>query len=83
MCERVAFDLLDIKAEIILYAASTAFRAGPDQNLKRRILLMPKLIARLAVTAFVLLGYVRLGWAQSQWNEIIETAKREGSVVGV
>ena len=44
---------------------------------------MPKLIAGLAVTAFVLFGFVRLGWAQSQWNEIIETAKREGSVVVV
>ena len=44
---------------------------------------MPKLIAGLTVTAFALLGFVRLGWAQSQWNEIIETAKREGSVVVV
>ena len=83
MCERVAFDLLDIKAEIILYAASTAFRAAPDQNLKRRILLMPKLIAGLAVTAFAFLSFVPLGWAQSQWNETVEAAKREGSVVVV
>ena len=44
---------------------------------------MPKLIAGLAVTGFVLLGFVRLGWAQSQWNEIIEMAKREGLVVVV
>ena len=44
---------------------------------------MPKLIARWAVTAFVLLGFVRLGWEQSQWNETDEAAKREGSVVVV
>lgn len=44
---------------------------------------MHKLIAMLAVIAFGLLTFVRLGGAQSQWNEIVEAAKREGTVVVV
>ena len=44
---------------------------------------MHKLFATLAVIAFALLSFVRLSGAQSQWNEIVEAAKREGSVVVV
>ena len=44
---------------------------------------MTKLFARLAVTVFLLLSVVSLSGAQSQWNEIVEAAKREGSVVVV
>jgi iron(III) transport system substrate-binding protein len=42
---------------------------------------MHKPFAMLAVIAFALLSFVRLGGAQSQWNEIVEAAKREGTVV--
>ena len=44
---------------------------------------MHKPFAMLAVIAFALLSFVRLGGAQSQWNEIVEAAKREGTVVVV
>lgn len=44
---------------------------------------MHKPFAILAVIAFALLSFVRLGGAQSQWNEIVEAAKREGTVVVV
>ena len=44
---------------------------------------MHKLFAMLAVIAFALLNFVRLGGAQSHWNEIVEAAKREGTVVVV
>jgi ABC-type Fe3+ transport system substrate-binding protein len=37
--------------------------------------------AMLAVIAFAFLNFVRLSGAQSQWNEIVEAAKREGTVV--
>src|SRR5688572_20980746 len=42
---------------------------------------MHKRFAMLAVLAFALLNFVRLSGAQSQWNEIVEAAKREGTVV--
>ena len=42
---------------------------------------MQKLFAMLAVIAFANLSFARLGSAQSEWNEIIEAAKREGTVV--
>jgi iron(III) transport system substrate-binding protein len=42
---------------------------------------MPKLFATWAVTTFAILSFARLGEAQSQWNEIIEAAKGEGTVV--
>ena len=44
---------------------------------------MHKLFSVLVVIAFAPLSFVRLGGAQSQWNEIVEAAKREGSVVVV
>ena len=44
---------------------------------------MPKQFVMLAVIAFALLSFVRPGVAQSQWNEIVDAAKREGSVVVV
>jgi len=44
---------------------------------------MHKLFIVLAVIAFVPLSFIRLSGAQSQWNEIVEAAKREGTVVVV
>jgi iron(III) transport system substrate-binding protein len=37
----------------------------------------------LAVAAFALLSIAKFSWAQSEWNEIVEAAKREGTVVVV
>jgi hypothetical protein len=42
---------------------------------------MNKLFIVLAVIAFAPLSFVRLGGGESQWNEIVEAAKREGTVV--
>jgi iron(III) transport system substrate-binding protein len=44
---------------------------------------MPKLFTMLAVAAFALLSIAKFSWAQSEWNEIVEAAKREGTVVVV
>ena len=44
---------------------------------------MHKLFIVLAVIAFVPLSFIRLAGAQLQWNEIVEAAKREGTVVVV
>src|SRR5258708_25275543 len=44
---------------------------------------MHKLFIVLAVIAFVPLSFIRVGGAQSQWNEMVEAAKREGTVVVV
>ncbi len=44
---------------------------------------MQKIVAMLAVTAFAILSLPRLGSAQSEWNDIVAAAKREGTVVVV
>ncbi len=44
---------------------------------------MQKIVAMLAVTAFAILGLPRPGSAQSEWNDIVAAAKREGMVVVV
>jgi iron(III) transport system substrate-binding protein len=53
------------------------------QDTRVKNFVMHKLFSVLVVIAFALLSFVRLGGAQSQWNEIVEAAKREGSVVVV
>jgi ABC-type Fe3+ transport system substrate-binding protein len=57
--------------------------AGSIYNMKLENFTMPKLFATLAVTAFALLSFVEFSWAQSEWNEIVEAAKREGTVIVV
>jgi iron(III) transport system substrate-binding protein len=57
------------------------FFSGSSLKPKAGYLLMPKLLATLAVTACALLNLAGFTWAQSEWNEIIEAAKREGTVV--
>ena len=44
---------------------------------------MQKIVAMLAVTAFAIFFLPRPGSAQSEWNDIVAAAKREGTVVVV